>query len=76
MLVVSYGRGMKLLTEVAKTLEVPVVELQHGVINPHHLGYHYPETYPMRTFPKYVLSGATSGRRMLDSRYRTSGSSQ
>jgi hypothetical protein len=41
-LVVSYGRGMKVLIEVAKTLEIPVVELQHGQIRGENAGYDFP----------------------------------
>ena len=57
-LVVSYGRGIKVLIEVAKAQEIPVVELQHGagVIKPHHPGNHYPKVRASRTFPDYVLT--------------------
>jgi len=57
-LVVGYGRGMKVLIEMAKARDIPVVELQHGagIVNPQHPGYHYPEAYPKQVFPDYVLT--------------------
>ncbi|MFO7894458.1 MAG: hypothetical protein R6U63_12050 [Longimicrobiales bacterium] len=43
--------------EVARRRAIPVVELQHGVVSSHHLGYHYPETGGRpSTFPNWFLS--------------------
>ena len=53
--VCSYGQ--ETFTEACKTLGVPVVELQHGVISPYHLGYSfsgYKRT--KRTFPDYLFA--------------------
>lgn len=41
-LVVSYGPVVVPLTAAAKNNGVQVIELQHGVIGPYHLGYNYP----------------------------------
>jgi hypothetical protein len=53
-LVVSYGRGMKVLIEVAKALKIPVVELQHGVIHAEHAGYDHPEDVEVDLFPDWL----------------------
>jgi len=53
-LVVSYGK--ETLIEACKELHIPVVELQHGVINRHHMGYSYPgERRKKRNFPDYLF---------------------
>jgi len=55
-LVVSYGRGMKILIEVAKDLDIPVVELQHGVIHTEHAGYDYPSDVEIGLFSDWLLT--------------------
>lgn len=55
-LVVNYGRGMKTITEVCKDKNIPVIELQHGVIHPNHAGYHFPESVTVDLFPDYLLT--------------------
>lgn len=52
-LIVSYCR--ETFIEVCKDMNIPVVELQHGVIHPRHLGYSYPDNRPKQTFPDYLL---------------------
>ncbi|MFA9518185.1 hypothetical protein ACERIT_13380 [Halopenitus sp. H-Gu1] len=52
--VVSYGK--ETLIEACKRKEIPVVELQHGVIYEHHYGYAYPENVTKNTFPDYLLT--------------------
>ncbi len=51
--VVSYGK--ETLVEAAREREIPVVELQHGVIHPHHMGYAFPGA-KKRAFPDWLLS--------------------
>ena len=53
-LVCSYGTEGQILIEVAKSLEIPVVELQHGIISKRHLGYSY-KNATKRMFPDYLL---------------------
>ncbi|MBD3408377.1 MAG: hypothetical protein GF411_19800 [Candidatus Lokiarchaeota archaeon] len=54
LLVVSYERED--LIEACKELGIPTVELQHGVISPHHPGYSFPpSTKQIETFPDYIL---------------------
>ncbi len=53
-LVVSYGK--ETLIEACKQKEIPVVELQHGVIYDHHFGYSFPEGIQKETFPDYLLT--------------------
>lgn len=49
--------GIPWLPAAAKLLRIPLVELQHGVISPAHLAYHYPDTRPgtLRYFPDRML---------------------
>lgn len=42
--------------EVCKELSIPVAELQHGVINPYHIGYSYPGDREKRAFPDHLLT--------------------
>lgn len=53
-LVVSYAR--ETFVEACRERGVPVVELQHGVVSPYHLGYAYPGERTKRAFPDYFLS--------------------
>jgi hypothetical protein len=52
--VVSYER--ETFIEACKEQDIPVVELQHGVIYPNHLGYAYPDSRTKETFPDYLLT--------------------
>ena len=52
--VVSYNN--ELIIEACKKLNIPTVELQHGVITPYHLGYAYPEGQLKQLFPDYFFS--------------------
>jgi hypothetical protein len=47
--VIAYGHTA--LIEAAKELSIPVIELQHGVINKFHFGYHYPHVSKSDYFP-------------------------
>lgn len=56
-LVVSYGYGH--LISACRKLDIPVYELQHGVINTYHLGYSFPNSENkdcLEYFPNYLLS--------------------
>lgn len=53
-LVVSYGK--ETFIEACNELQIPTVELQHGVIHTNHLGYHYPGDRTKRYFPDYLLT--------------------
>lgn len=52
--VVSYGRED--FIEACNQLNIPVIELQHGVIHEHHMGYHYPGKRTKVHFPDYLLT--------------------
>jgi hypothetical protein len=52
--VVAYGK--ETLIEACKRKDIPVVELQHGVIYDDHFEYSYPEDKPKTTFPDYLLT--------------------
>jgi len=53
-LVVSYGK--ETLIEACKNKEIPVVELQHGVIHDAHFGYSYQGDRIKKMFPDYLLT--------------------
>jgi hypothetical protein len=53
MLVISYHR--ETFVEVCKEMDIPVVELQHGVIHSGNLEYSYPGNRPKQTFPDYLF---------------------
>lgn len=53
LVVVSYGKEP--FIEACKDHQVPVVELQHGVIHSHHVGYSFPDGQTKETFPDYLL---------------------
>lgn len=53
-LVVAYGKETPI--EVCSDLGIPVVELQHGVINPYHVGYSFPGDRTKETFPDYLFT--------------------
>ena len=52
-IVVSYGK--EAFIDACKEMGVPVIELQHGVIHEHHLGYHFPGDRMKFSFPDYLL---------------------
>ena len=52
--VVSYGKHT--FIEACKNKGVPVVELQHGVIYPNHLGYSFAGERTKTLFPDYLLT--------------------
>lgn len=52
--VVSYGK--ETLIEACKRKGIPVVELQHGIIQPHHMGYSFPGNRTKEMFPDYLFT--------------------
>jgi hypothetical protein len=54
LIVVAYGKEG--FVDACRRHDVPVVELQHGVINEFHYGYDFPENRPKRSFPDYVFT--------------------
>lgn len=52
--VVSYGK--ETFIEACKRKDIPVVELQHGVIYDSHFGYSYPDGKTKAMFPDYFLT--------------------
>lgn len=53
-IVCSYGK--EIFIEAAKDLNKPVVELQHGIITPYHVGYDYRNGKTKKNFPDYLLT--------------------
>jgi hypothetical protein len=53
-LVVGYTEDT--FIEVCKSLSIPVIELQHGIIGKSHLGYNFPDDVKSHTFPDYLLT--------------------
>ena len=46
----------RLLIRACNELSIPVIEYQHGIITPHHLGYSYPEKVQNITFADYLFT--------------------
>lgn len=53
-IVVSYNKFS--FIEVCKDMNIPVVELQHGVLHDEHMGYHHPNKCEISVFPDYLLT--------------------
>jgi hypothetical protein len=54
-LVTSYGKES--LIEVAKSLGIPVIELQHGIISPYHPAYSFPNRKMAKSrFPDFLFT--------------------
>jgi len=52
--VASYGKES--LIEVSKSLRIPVIELQHGIISPYHTAYSFPgNDREKKSFPDYLF---------------------
>jgi hypothetical protein len=58
LLIVVNAYGYTHFVHSARLLGIRVVELQHGVISPYHMGYHYPNVKPgtLEAFPDQVLT--------------------
>jgi hypothetical protein len=52
--VVSYAK--KAFIDACHAEKIPVVELQHGVINNNHISYSYPNDVSVKCFPDYLLT--------------------
>ncbi len=55
-MVVVPGYGRETLLEACDDLGITTVELQHGVIHSHHLGYSYPSPRSKEHFPDYLFT--------------------
>lgn len=53
--VVSYNFENMVLNELAHERNIPVIEMQHGLIGEDHIGYNYSASFKMHTFPDYLL---------------------
>ncbi|WP_247730615.1 hypothetical protein [Halovivax limisalsi] len=56
LLVLAVSYDNEIVIEAAHERDVPVAELQHGVITEHHYGYHFPAPRTKRAFPDYLLT--------------------
>lgn len=53
--VVGYETNKMILNEVAHDLNIPCIELQHGVIGSGHIAYNYKINKPLKQFPSYLF---------------------
>ena len=53
--VVGYETNKMILNEVAHELNIPCIELQHGVIGSGHIAYNYKIDQPLTQFPSYLF---------------------
>jgi hypothetical protein len=54
-LTVGYGYGKETQIEACRTLDIPVAEVQHGVIDPFHVAYSFSGSRTKDTFPDHLL---------------------
>lgn len=54
--VVSYSRTCKAANIAARSLGIPIVELQHGTMGPYHVAYNYPDGIRSEVFPDYLFT--------------------
>lgn len=55
-LVVSYSFINQLICIIAKEMNIPVYEIQHGVVGDKHIAYNYQTNKQIATFPDFFLS--------------------
>lgn len=55
-LVVAYSLECMLLCEAGKIMNIPVIELQHGVIGKEHIAYNFYKPYKLKSFPDYIFT--------------------
>lgn len=53
--VVSYSRRCMVVNELAKEMDIPTIELQHGTAGKEHGAYNYPEGSKVKQFPDYIF---------------------
>lgn len=53
--VVSYNRECMVVNEIAKEMNIPTIELQHGTIGEGHSAYNFPQGYDIKQFPQYIF---------------------
>lgn len=56
LMVNGYATDRMFLCEVAHQMRIPVVELQHGLINNLHIAYNFYEGLHLKSFPDYVFT--------------------
>jgi len=54
--VVSYSTSRFVINHVAKELNIPTIELQHGTMGKYHLAYNFKVKMNLFTFPDYVFT--------------------
>ncbi|WP_280537347.1 hypothetical protein [Halopenitus sp. POP-27] len=64
-LLIECSYGKETLIEVSKSLDIPVIELQHGTIHNHNLGYSY-ENSSKEMFPDYLFVWGEFWKRWAD----------
>jgi hypothetical protein len=55
-MVVAYDFKRMILCEAAHERKIPVVELQHGVVNKSHMAYNFPGKMKLASFPDYIFT--------------------
>lgn len=53
--ITSYNMNSLSLTYAAKKMNIPVIELQHGVMGKNHIAYNYGKIQNLETFPDYIF---------------------
>ena len=56
LVVCAYGFDQMIMCEVAHKMCIPVVELQHGIINSEHIAYNFKRRRYVSSFPDYIFT--------------------
>lgn len=54
--VVSYEITRYVINKIAKELEIPTIELQHGTMGKYHIAYNFSEKMTIDTFPDFIFT--------------------
>lgn len=52
---VSYSRSSMIINEWSKKMNIPTIELQHGVMGSEHAAYNYSDSHRIMQFPDYIF---------------------
>ncbi|MCY4732135.1 hypothetical protein KY092_16365 [Natronomonas gomsonensis] len=65
-IVIVVNSGNRIRIKAAKEENIPVVELQHGVVHKRHVAYNYPSNTTIESFPDYFLCYGEFWKQLVD----------
>lgn len=64
--VVSYSLPKLIVNDIAKKMNIPTIELQHGTMGKYHIAYNFSEKMDLKRFPIIFFSLASFGGTIPD----------